>query len=129
MIPDEHKKDVIQSGINFMRSITVAYGTDEGLKLWDTIADSIDPDIKGKIFFAMLTGEYNTSVTISQYKPDANRVYMVKAIRMVDSRRLDLKKAKNLVDELVTGKTIKVEIDPAMRNSSLSELRDAGFFV
>lgn len=129
MIPDEHKKDVIQSGINFMRSITVAYGTDEGLKLWDTIADSIDPDIKGKIFFAMLTGEYNTSVTISQYKPDANRVYMVKAIRMIDSRRLDLKKAKDLVDELVNGKTIKVEIDPAMRNSSLSELRDAGFFV
>jgi len=55
MIPVEHKEDVIQSGINFMRAITSAYGTDEGIKLWDTIANTLDTDVKGEIFFAMLT--------------------------------------------------------------------------
>lgn len=129
MILDEYKKDVIQSGINFMRSITDAYGTDEGMKLWDTIIDTLDPDIKGKIFFAMLTGEYNNTVTITQYSNTGSRVSMIKAIRNVDTRRLSIKEAKDLVDELSNGKTVKLDIDPSVRSISLNELRSAGFFV
>ena len=53
------KASIVQSGISFMRSITEVYGSDEGMKLWDTIADTLDPQIKGHIFFAMITGEFN----------------------------------------------------------------------
>ena len=72
MIPAEHKAEIIQSGMNFMRAITEVYGTDEGMKLWDTIASTLDPDIKGQIFFAMLTGEYNNIITINSHRPGAN---------------------------------------------------------
>ena len=67
MIPAEHKEDIIQSGINFMRVITEAYGTDEGMKLWDTIATTLDPDVKGQIFFAMLTGDYNGIINVASF--------------------------------------------------------------
>lgn len=127
MIPTENKQDIIQSGINFMRSITEAYGTDEGMKLWDTIANTLDPDIKGHIFFAMLTGEYNNVITISSHVHNANRVSMIKAIRTITG--MGLKEAKDLSDELSSGKTIKLMCDPKNRIQHLKELRSAGFNV
>lgn len=129
MIPTDHKQDIIQSGINFMRSITEAYGTDEGMKLWDTIASTLDPDVKGQIFFAMLTGEYNGIITISGHQPGANRVAMIKAIRSVDKRSPGLKEAKDLSDWLSSGKSIKLEVDPKNRGQALVELRNVGFYV
>lgn len=127
MIPADRKDDVIQSGINFMRSITEAYGTDDGMKLWDTIASTLDPDVKGEIFFAMLTGEYNNIISISSYQPGLNRVGMIKAIRAVTG--LGLKEAKDLSDELTNGKVIKLSCDPKRRLQYLNELRSAGFNV
>lgn len=129
MIPAEHKEDVIQSGISFMRSITEAFGTDEGMKLWDTIATTLDPDVKGQIFFAMLTGEYNNIVNITGHNPGADRVRMIKTIRNVDKRGIGLKEAKDMSDLISLGKPIKLEIDPSSRNAALIELRKVGFHV
>lgn len=129
MIPFEYKQDVIQSGINFMRSITEAFGADEGMKLWNTIADTLDSDIKGQILFALLTGEYNGIVTLTGVVDSANKVTMIKAVRNVDNRRLGLKEAKDLCDNLCSGKPQKLHIDAKNRNAILRELRDAGFYV
>lgn len=127
MIPAEFKQDVIQSGINFMRSITEAYGTDEGMKLWDSITNTLDPDVKGQIFFSMLTGEFNGVITISSCQPGSNRIAMIKAIRIVSG--LGLKEAKDLNDLLISGKSIKVNCNPKLKNEALAELRSAGFNV
>jgi hypothetical protein len=129
MIPEEHKQDIIQSGINFIRSITEAYGSDEGMKLWETMADTLDPSIKGHIFFAMLTGEYNSVISIYKFASAANKVSMIKALRVVDKRRLGLKEAKDMCDSLLVGNSIKVEVEPNTRNSALLQLRMAGFNV
>ncbi len=129
MIPEEHKQDIIQSGINFIRSITEAYGSDEGMKLWETMADTLDPSIKGHIFFAMLTGEYNSVINIYKFVSGTNKVSMIKALRVVDKRRLGLKEAKDMCDRLLVGNSIKVEVEPNTRNSALLQLRMAGFTV
>jgi hypothetical protein len=129
MIPEEHKQDIIQSGINFIRSITEAYGSDEGMKLWEAMADTLDPSIKGHIFFAMLTGEYNSVISIYKFASAANKVSMIKALRVVDKRRLGLKEAKDMCDSLLVGNSIKVEVEPNTRNSALLQLRMAGFNV
>ena len=127
MIPPEHKQDVIQSGINFMRSITEAFGTDEGMKLWNTISETLDPDIKGQIFFALLTGEYNGIITLTGSQVSANKVALIKAIRSVTG--VGLKEAKDVCDNLWSGKPQKLNVDPKNRNLALRELRDAGFYV
>jgi len=129
MIPIEHKQEIIQSGINFMRSITDAYGTDEGMKLWDSIASVLDPDIKRQIFFALLTGEYNGIVLLTGCKTHADKISMIKAVRAVDTRRLGLKEAKDLCDDLMYGKPQKLYIDSKNRNFVLNELSNAGFIV
>lgn len=127
MIPVEYKQDVIQSGLNFMRSITEAFGTDEGMKLWDTIANTLDPDVKGQIFFALLTGEYNGIVTLTGAMQSANRVALIKAVRSVTG--MGLKEAKDVCDRLWEGKPQKLNVEPKNRNLALRELRDAGFYV
>lgn len=127
MIPTANKNDIIQSGINFIRSITESYGADEGMKLWDTIASTLDPDVKGQIFFAMLTGEFNDRITLGSFSNGSNRIAMIKAIRIVTG--LGLKEAKDLSDETVSGKTVTIHCIPSKRQAALVELRNAGFHV
>ena len=127
MIPAAYKEDIIQSGINFMRSITEAYGTDEGMKLWETIANTLDPDVKGEIFFAMLTGDYNGIINVASFQQGSDRIWRIKAIRSVTG--LGLKEGKDLSDMLDSGKAIKLNIDPKKRIEALKELRNAGFHV
>jgi hypothetical protein len=123
-IPKEHESQLLQSGMHFMRSITEAYGSEEGMRLWDTIASTLDPDIKGKIFIAMLTGEYNDQLTIQldmvKYRGHVNRVEGVKAIRMATG--LGLKEAKDIHDNLALGKVEKITIDPVTRTQTIRNL-------
>lgn len=96
MIPPEHKDEIIASGISFMRSITEAYGAETGMELWDTISSTLDPDVKGQIFFTMLTGEYGKRITIRAVRPDTGKVALIKEIRNLTG--LGLKEAKDLSD-------------------------------
>jgi hypothetical protein len=128
-IPKEHEPQVLQSGIHFMRSITEAYGSEEGMRLWDAIASTLDPDIKAKIFVALLTGEFNDQLTIQmdmvRYQAVVNRVEGIKAIRMATG--LGLKEAKDIHDNLAAGKVEKITIDPATRTQTIGYL--ASVFV
>ena len=123
-IPKEHEPQVLQSGIHFMRSITEAYGSEEGMRLWDAIASTLDPDIKAKIFVALLTGEFNDQLTIQmdmvRYQAVVNRVEGIKAIRMATG--LGLKEAKDIHDNLAAGKVEKITIDPAIRTQTIGYL-------
>lgn len=123
-IPKDHEPQLLQSGIHFMRSITEAYGSEEGMRLWDAIASTLDPDIKGKIFIALLTGEYNDQLTLQidmvKYRGHVNRVEGIKAIRM--STGLGLKEAKDIHDNLAMGKIEKITIDPATRTQTIRNL-------
>lgn len=129
MIPEEYKKDIIGAGINFMRSITVAYGTDVGMKLFDTIADSIDSDIKSQIFIALLTGEYNGQISISGRMPNSDKIQLIKAIRTYDKRDFGLKEAKEMVESLDDGKTITLQVFTHRSDEALRTLREIGCYV
>ena len=126
MIPHEHKEEVIHTGIAFMRSITLAFGADAGMELWDTISSTLDPDVKGAIFFSMLTGESGNRITIRDYERNvSNKVAIIKAIRGCTG--LGLKEAKDLSDILMgsgynsSGTYILVSVVPANQSQSISE--------
>lgn len=123
-IPKEHEPAILQSGTHFMRAITQAYGSEEGMRLWDTIANTLDPDIKGKIFIAMLTGEYNDQLTIQldmvKYRTLVPRVEGIKALRTVAG--LGLKEAKDIHDNMALGKVEKITIDPVGRAQAINQL-------
>lgn len=134
MIPPEHKEQIVQNGINFMRAITEAYGSDEGMRLWDTIAATLDPDVKGQIFLAMLSGNFPSRILITGLRHTAynsntpsglNKVTMIKALRAASG--WGLKESKDAVDDLVaSGRHILVECARELREQHCRDLRSAG---
>lgn len=137
MIPEDHKTAVISNGLHFLRSITEAYGADEGLKLWDTIANTIDPDVKGQIFMAMITGNYNDRIHLKGLYPSgqSNAVACIKAIREWDKRGLGLKEAKDMYDRVaqrsnyneISNEYLHVKHDTY--SQAVSAMRNVGFNV
>ena len=132
MLPEEYKTAIITDGMQFMRTITEAYGADEGLKLWDTIASTLDPEVKGQIFFAMITGEYNSKLHVS-VKPPApgqpfNAIPAIKAIRTVTG--YGLKEAKDMWDEMKDrGARITLTVSPDSLKRCRTELINGGLAV
>lgn len=100
MLPDEHKTTIISNGLHFMRSITEAYGSEKGMELWEQIASVLDPEVKGQIFFAMITGTYNDRVELRGVNSLGrnNAVACIKELRQWSG--LGLKDSKDMYDRL-----------------------------
>ena len=137
MIPEDHKTAVVSNGMHFMRAITEAYGAEEGLKLWEQIASVLDGDVKGQIFLAMVTGNYNDRVHLKGLFPQgqANAVPCIKAIREWDRRGLGLKEAKDMYDRLAHQDVLSrksneyLHIDHARYSQAVTALRNVGFVI
>ena len=127
MIPEDHKDAIVTNGLHFMRSITEAYGADEGMRLWETIASTLDPDVKGQIFFAMLTGTHNNRIVLKRVGPNTDRVARIKEIR--NWTGLGLKEAKDASDSVEMGKSISLTVKPQEYAMAIVGLRRVGFEV
>lgn len=132
MISQDMEKEIIQTGICFMSAITRAYGVDDGLKLWDSIVSVLDQDIRGKIFFALLTGDYAERITIPGLDSAdlyvRSKIEVIRAIRNVSG--LGLKEAKDLAELLFAGKSVQVALKSDIENHvARSELRHVGLGV
>ena len=126
-IPEEHKEQIISDGIAFMRSITECYGTDTGLELWDKICSVLDPNVRGEIFFSMLTGQYSPA-TLRIQGVTTNRVEVIKTIREVTG--LYLKEIKDLNDDMQVGMSVKIQVqDGLTREYAAKKLRAVGVIV
>ena len=134
-IPEDHKTAIISNGLHFMRSITEAYGADKGLELWEQITSVLDPDVKGQIFFAMITGQYNDRILLKGITHSAvnNAVSCIKEIRTWTG--LGLKESKDIYDRLRTRNLdsspsqeyIKVHAEQYSR--AVAGLRNVGIMV
>jgi len=135
MIPEQHKTAIISNGLHFMRSITEAYGADAGLELWEQIAGVLDPDVKGQIFFAMITGNYNDRILLKGIGASAqnNAVNCIKEIRAWTG--LGLKDSKDMYDRL-RNRTFNsgpsqeyINVDPEQYSQAVASLSRVGFVI
>lgn len=128
MIPEGHKSNVISSGITFMRSITEAYGSEDGIKLWDAIAGTLDPDVKGAIFFALITGDYQGEIIARGFSsPPQNYVDCIKTIRTYTG--WGLKEAKDAAYLIRDGVRQTLTVPTDKRSEAVMAFRRLGFLV
>lgn len=129
MIPEGHKEDIIDTGIEFIRAITEAYGHEEGMVLWDNIASNLkDIDIKGEIFFELLTGSGSAVIHLRSVGPSIQLVPAIKAIRSATG--MGLKEAKDVYDAVRDGKPQKIKLTHRdNRKNAVFELRSAGMII
>lgn len=127
MIPEEYKEQIVESGIDFLRTIKEAYGSEEALALWEQINSVLDPDIKGLIFLRLLTGEYSGSITVVGFE-GADRVGRIKTLREITG--LGLKETKDLDDKVYYSKdSFKVVPVGFKRNQAIKKLESAGYIL
>lgn len=104
MDPQDTMDMVVRDGIRFLESLTRHYGQEEGLRIWDGIGEVVGTDVKGRIFFTMLTGEAPTRVGfLTTTAADGYAVPIIKAIR--GSTGMGLKEAKDAYDASLIKRT------------------------
>ena len=132
MIPDQHRHALIDASIGFMQTVADIYGAEKGQELWSTIAATIDPELKGAVFMAMLTGNYRLdkfTVKNPYLGPIPNKIALIKCIRTYDRRNLGLRDAKDIADRLENGGSEILEVNPDIRPTFVVELRKLGMVV
>jgi ribosomal protein L7/L12 len=117
--------EVIFDGIRFLESITRHYGPEKGIEVWDKMGEAFGEDIKGKVFFSMLTGESSNRVRIQQGACN-QAVAAIKAIRI--GTGLGLKDAKDAYD-LSAIKQVTLEVAHEEKRGMVKTLRDIGMVV
>ena len=127
MIPEAHKEQIVESGIEFLNTIKEAYGSEEALALWDQINSVLDPDIKGLILMRLLTGEYNGSITVKGCH-GTDRIFRIKTLREISG--LGLKEAKDLDDKVTYDKGSFTIVPKGLkRHKAITKLTDAGYLL
>lgn len=124
------KQDVICSAVNFVRTLTDFYGAEEGQKLWDQIGTVLGKDIKGEMFFAMLTGSYRDRICIKGYCEGSNFITLLRAIRKVCREEMDLSGARKFIEDLSNSTEQRViKVYPDQYYNACRELTNAGFII
>ena len=126
-ITRDNKRQLVDSSLMFLRAIGNVYGSDRAMEMWHTIADTVNPDLKGWTFEAMLLGRMESSIVITGLAMHTNKIGIIKTIRTYDRRGLGLKEAKDMLDGLVeSGKEISLEVTHHRVNMAADELRSLG---
>ena len=118
-------ESVVYDGIRFLESLTRYYGSQKGMEVWNAMGESMGKEVKGKIFFAMLTGQTSGRLRFAA-GTCTQAVPVIKTIRSATG--LGLKEAKDIWDaSRITPQVIEISPDGA-RDLSKS-LRELGCIV
>ena len=122
----ESLDEVVFDGIRFLESLTRHYGPEKGMEVWEKMGEILGPEIKGKVFFSMLTGESSNRVRV-EAGDCTQAVAAIKAIRTATG--YGLKEAKDLWD-LSKAKMVTVDTKSRSEKQQLVKaLRDIGMKV
>lgn len=118
--------EVIFDGIRFMESIARHYGAERSIELWNKMGEAFGDEVKGKVFFAMLTGESSDRIRISRGTCN-QAVAAIKTIRLATG--MGLKEAKDAWD-LTAIKTVVIDgVQRELRNDFVRDIRALGMRV
>ena len=126
--PTEDTLDqVVYDGVRFLQSLTAHYGAERGMEVWEAMVEAVGTEVKGRVFFALMTGETTGRVKFSidftsSHHPNA--VACIKAIRTFTG--CGLKEAKDKYDESKI-KVAQIDCDTLEQGRKLAcELRNLG---
>lgn len=122
---NESFEEVVFDGIRFLESLTRHYGAEKGMEVWEKLGEAVGDEVKGKVFFSMITGESSNRIRI-QRGTCTEAVAAIKAIR--SGTGLGLKEAKDLWD-LSQIKTVVLELHYEEKRGTVRDLRNLGMIV
>lgn len=120
---------LVFNSLNFVQSITKHYGAEQGMAMWDTIANTIDRRLKLEVFKAMMSdGQVDGRIRITGAHPSADKIKLIKTLR--DFTGYGLKEAKDSVDSLHQhGAVLDIKVTYHRFQQAHVELKQAGFIL
>jgi ribosomal protein L7/L12 len=122
---NDQLEEVVFDGIRFLESLTRYYGPEKGMAVWEKMGEAVGDEIKGKVFFSMLTGESSNRVRI-QAGTCTEAVAAIKAIRI--GTGYGLKEAKDAWD-LSKVKMVTLDVAHEEKRGMVKTLRSIGMIV
>lgn len=95
-IEDGARRRVVEDALQLMSTITETFGANDGLIIWEKVANVLGESAKADMFFAMVTQStdgINRTIRVDSYPYD-KKVVFIKLIR--EFTGLGLKEAKDL---------------------------------
>lgn len=126
MEPTDNLDELVIDGIRFLESMTRYYGADKGMELYDKFGEVLGQDVKGKILFAMLTGETSWRLRIARGSC-FHHVEAIKSIRMHTG--IGLKEAKDKYDLTQLGEVVLECINNKHKKELSNELNRLGMII
>lgn len=115
---DQQLDEVVFDGIRFLESLTRYYGAEKGMEVWNKLGEAMGDEVKGAVFFSLLTGESSSRVRV-QAGTCTQAVAAIKAIRAATG--YGLKEAKDAWD---LSETQTVTLDVRDRDERCILVRD-----
>ncbi len=126
-LSESQKSELLYASSNLLKAVTSIWGPEQGMVLWDKIAEGLGDDLKGALFFDIITGNV-TKGSVVLVKIDPN--YFVAAIKAVRcATGMGLKEAKDLCDIVRAGKEVVIDVIPAARAALIKDLNECGCLV
>ena len=127
MATDSKHERLIYSSVRFISAVSEIYGSQRAIEAWTTIADTVDPSIKGDVFKALLSGNYSsTHVTFRHPAKDGRKVDFVKAIRNYSLQQYGLKDAVDIANKVSAGEEVYIELAPKTAERAREEFHGLG---
>ena len=126
-INEEVIDSLVFSGVDFVRALTETFGADAGIKVWDSMAEAVGEDIRGRIFFSMLTGDGDGNITLLPWKEMRSvgkKIEFIKIVRAATG--FGLKEAKDLSDEVENGISKRVKIPLKQKAQFVRDMKSIG---
>jgi ribosomal protein L7/L12 len=109
-LPNDVADRIVFSGIELMSAITDAFGAEEGIEVWNKMAEHIGQEFHQRVFMAMLSGQTSCHVRLigKGVRDNGYFVELIKTIRNYTG--LGLKEAKDIADGINNGATETIKL-------------------
>jgi ribosomal protein L7/L12 len=119
---------LVFNSLNFVQSITRNYGAEQGMAMWDTIANTVDRRLKLEVFKAMMNGsQAEGRVRIIGAYPSSDKIQLIRTLRQFTG--MGLKEAKDSIEDLRNGKVMEIQVPYHDHPKALVEFRTVGFML
>ncbi len=119
---------LVFNSLNFVQAITKNYGAEQGMAMWDTIANTVDRRLKLEVFKAMMNPKLlDGRVRIIGAQPSSDKVKLIKTLREYTNH--SLKDAKDSIDLLQSGTVLSVEVPYHLHMEAMNAFKLAGFIL
>lgn len=119
-LTSDQQSRLLYHSANLLREITTIWGAEQGMLLWEKVAEGLGQDLKGALFFSMITGDYLGDITVKRLNAQADAIQIIKVIRA--ATKIGLKEAKDMYDTVKNGIPITITISPEVDNSERMEI-------